>query len=67
MVHPHWPSAQVIGTAAAIAPVWPMVPVSCVNSGTRRTGNQVASSRSTQMKVIASPMPTKKRATSATG
>ena len=65
MVQPRWPSAQVIGIAATTAPSWPRVPVSWVISGIRRTGNQVLTSRSTQMKVIASPMPTKTRATSA--
>ena len=49
----------------ATAPSWPSVPVSWVTSGIRRAGNQVATSRSTQMNVIASPMPTKTRATSA--
>ena len=66
-VQPTCPSAQVIGTAAATAPSWPSTPVSWVMSGIRATANQVATSRSTQMKVIASPIPTKTRATRATG
>ena len=39
--------------------------MSWVISGIRRGANQVFTSRSTQMNVIASPMPTKSRATSA--
>jgi hypothetical protein len=58
-------NAQVIGIAAATAPSWPRVPVSWVNSGIRRVGNQLLTSRSTQMNVMASPMPTKTRASSA--
>ncbi len=54
-----------MGTAAMIAPSWPVTPVSCVITGTRRGANQVLTSRSTQMNVMASPTPTKTRATSA--
>ena len=41
--------------------------MSWVTNGIRRAGNQVATSRSTQMKVIASPIPTNTLATSAAG
>ena len=43
------------------------MPVSWVNSGTRRGGNQCGTSRSTEMKVTASPSPTTARAPIATG
>ena len=59
------PSAHVIGAAAAIAPSWPSVPLSAVTNGTRRPLNQLATSRSRQIQVIASPTPTNSRATSA--
>ena len=65
MVQPRSRSAKVIGTAATIAPSWPSVPVSWVINGIRRGGNQLLTSRSTQMKVMASPTPTNTRASSA--
>ena len=43
------------------------MPVSWVSTGTRRTGNQAATSRSTEMNVSASPAPTSTRATMASG
>ena len=65
----HLPSAvlfaQVIGTAAPIAPSWPRVPLNAVTNGIRRPENQLVTSRSRQIQVIASPMPTKTRAASA--
>ena len=53
--------------AATRAPAWPRVPVTWVTKGIRRGGNQLLTSRSTQMNVIASPMPTNTRASSASG
>ncbi len=51
--------------AAMIAPDWPITPVSWVMIGTRRGANQVLTRRSTQMNVIASPIPTNSRASNA--
>ena len=65
MVHPRWPNAHVIGAAAPIAPSWPSVPLSAVTNGIRRPVNQFVTTRSRQIQVIASPMPTKTRAASA--
>ena len=54
-------SSATSGTAAAICPNWPRMPVSCVISGARWGGNHSATSRSTLMNVIASPAPTSTR------
>ena len=64
-VQPRWLSAQVIGAAATIAPSWPSVPLSEVRNGIRRPVNQLLTSRSRQIQVIASPAPTKIRAATA--
>ena len=67
VVQPQRPSAQVMGTAAPTAPSCPSVPVSWVTNGTRRSGNHRLTSRSTQMNVSASPIPTNVRASRASG
>ena len=54
-----------MGMAAMIAPAWPMTPVSWVISGIRRGPNHVLTSRRTHTNVMASPIPTNSRATSA--
>ena len=64
-VQPSSRSDTVMGTAAMTAPSWPSTPVSWVTSGMRRATNQVFTRRSTHTNVIASPMPTKARARSA--
>lgn len=43
----------------------PTSPASCAISGPRRAGNHRVPSRSTEMKVIASPQPSNARAASA--
>lgn len=48
-------------------PSWPSMPVSWESTGTRRAGNQRGTSRSTEMKVKASPMPTSTRPATASG
>jgi hypothetical protein len=53
------PSAQVIGAAAPIAPSWPRVPLQRRHERDPPPVNQLATSRSRQIQVIASPMPTK--------
>jgi hypothetical protein len=47
-----------IGTVDAIAPNWPMSPVSCTITGLRRGGKERLTSLITLMNVIASPAPT---------
>ena len=63
--HPAWPSRATSGTALRIWPPWPASPVTCVISGTRRGGNQAVTSRSTLTNVIASPIPTSTRPSTA--
>ena len=65
MVQPSPLSAYVIGTAAATAPSCPVRPVIWVSSGTRLPENHATTRRSTLMKTIASPVPTRTRAASA--
>lgn len=57
-------SATDSGVAAAIAPSWPMKPVIWVTKGACFTVNQNATNRITELKIIASPMPTSVRAAS---
>ncbi len=49
------------GPAAAIAPSWPVSPVSCVTIGAWRTRNHTVTSRITLTKTIASPAPSTAR------
>ncbi len=65
VVQPYVASARESGIAATRAPDWPIIAVNAVTIGLRIGGNQDAISRSTLMNTIASPMPTKTRATSA--
>ena len=51
--------------ALRIWPTWPARPVSWAITGLRLAGNHEATSRSTQMNVMASPAPTSTRATTA--
>ena len=53
--------------AAAIAPTWPTMPVSCVTNGACLTRNQTATRRSSEVKIIASPAPSRMRAAMPTG
>jgi hypothetical protein len=66
-VQPRASSAYSIGTAATTVPSCPVTPVSWVMSGTRSGANHVITRRSTLMKTMASPAPTRSRAPSATG
>ena len=61
-VHPHAASAVASGVAAAIAPSWPTMPVSCVTNGACFTRNHTATTRSREVKIIASPAPSMIRA-----
>ena len=60
-------SAAARGAAAAIAPTWPTMPVSWVTNGACLTRNQTATSRSSEVKIIASPAPSRMRAAMPTG
>ncbi len=64
-LHPAAPSRATSGMAAAIWPSWPRMPVSWMISGARPGGNHRGTSRSTLMKVIASPAPTSTRPSTA--
>ena len=66
-VHPKWWSAAASGPAAASAPSCPSTPVSCVTIGVRRGENHSATRRSTEMKTMASPMPSSTRHSRAAG
>ena len=59
--------AAASGAAAAIAPTWPTMPVSWVTNGACLTRNQTATSRSSEVKIIASPAPSRTRAAMPTG
>ncbi len=66
-VHPASRSNSVIGTVAAIAPIWPNWPVSWVTRGMRTTGNHELTRRNTLVKITASPPPMNTRAMIAAG
>ena len=66
-VQPNVVSAAANGPAAASAPSCPSRPVSWVTIGVRRGENQSATSRSTEMNTIASPMPSSTRHARAAG
>src|SRR5690606_3886518 len=55
------------GTAATAWPNWPIMVASWVNTGTWAVGNQVAISRTTLIRVAASPTPVSSLAISAVG
>lgn len=55
------------GSAESTWPNCPQMPVSWLTSGIRRSGNQYGTSRSTEMKVKASPSPSTARAAIAAG
>src|SRR3954447_6932950 len=65
VVQPYDASDRDNGIAATSAPHWPIIAVNAVSNGLRDDGNQEAMIRSTLMNTMASPMPTKTRATSA--
>ena len=64
-VQPSRSSRNVNGAAAAIAPSWPVRPVSWVTIGACRTRNQTLTIRITLTKIIASPAPRTARAATA--
>jgi hypothetical protein len=64
-VQPETASSAASGTALRICPNCPTRPVTWVSTGTRRAGNHCGTRRNTLMKVIASPAPTRTRATTA--
>jgi hypothetical protein len=67
LVHPQVARAAASGVAAAMAPTWPTMPVSCVTNGACLTRNHTATSRSSDVKTIASPAPSMMRAAMPTG
>ena len=67
VAHPGPCSNAANGIADSTCPSWPMSPVSCVITGTRRAGNHATTTASTLMNVNASPAPTSTRAAMASG
>ena len=67
LVQPQVARAAASGAAAAIAPSWPTMPVSWVTNGACLTRNHTATSRSSEVKIIASPAPSRTRAAMPTG
>jgi len=65
VVHPGPARRAANGTAESTCPNCPTMPVSWVTTGTRRAGNHCGTRRSTLRNVIASPAPTRTRATTA--
>ena len=66
-VQPHCCKAYANGAAATIAPSCPIWPVSWVTIGACRTRNHAVTSRSTEVKIIASPAPITPRDSNASG